>query len=134
MFVLNGNADRIVKTLKSCGLTEYESKVYFTLLLTQRSKMWDLSKRSSVPQSKIYITVEGLREKSLVDVVEENPKTVAPRRFEPYLSRRINEKQREISDLIEAGNAVRDTIYGLKPIAVKYKDKYRVFEQKHRRR
>jgi HTH-type transcriptional regulator, sugar sensing transcriptional regulator len=79
MFVLNGNADRIVKTLRSCGLTEYESKVYFTLLLTQRSKMWDLSKRSAVPQPKIYLTVEGLVEKGLVDVIEETPKTVAPR-------------------------------------------------------
>jgi sugar-specific transcriptional regulator TrmB len=134
MFVLNGNADRIVKTLKSCGLNEYESKVYFTLLLTERSKMGELSKKSSVPQSKVYWTVEGLRDKGLVDVNEEMPKTVAPRRFEPYLSKRINEKQREISNLIESGNSIRDTIYGLKPVAMRYKDKYRVFEPKHRRK
>ncbi|MFY9300459.1 MAG: helix-turn-helix domain-containing protein [Candidatus Nitrosotenuis sp.] len=134
MFVLNGNADRIVKTLKSCGLTEYESKVYFTLLLTERSKMGELSKKSSVPQSKIYWTIESLRDKGLVDVDEEMPKTAIPRKFEPYLSKAINEKQREISNLIESGNSIRDTIYGLRSVAVKYRNKYRVFEPKHRRK
>lgn len=134
MFVLNGNADRIVKTLKSCGLNEYESKVYFTLLLTEGSKMGELSKKSSVPQSKVYWVVEGLRDKGLVDVSEEMPKIAVPRRFEPYLSKAINEKQREISNLIKSGNSIRDTIYGLRPVAVKYKDKYRVFEPKYRRK
>ena len=134
MFVLNGNADRILKTLKSCGLNEYESKVYFTLLLTERSKMGELSKKSSVPQSKVYWVVEGLRDKGLVDVSEEMPKIAVPRRFESYLSRAINKKQKEISNLIESGNSIRDTIYCLKPVAVKFRNKYRVFEPKHRRR
>ncbi len=134
MFVLNGNADRILKTLKSCGLTEYESKVYFTLLLTKRSKIGELSKKSSVPQPKIYLTVDGLKERGLVQVVDEFPKTVSPTKFEPYIGRKINEKQREISNLIESGNTIRDAIYGLRPVAVKYKDKYRVFESKHRRK
>lgn len=134
MFVLNGNADRILKTLKSCGLTEYESKVYFTLLLTERSNMGELSRKSSVPQPKIYLTVEGLREKGLVYVVDEFPKTVSPTKFESYLNRKISEKQREISNLIESGNSVRDTIHGLRPVAIKYRNKYRVFEPKHRRR
>ncbi len=134
MFVLNGNADRILETLMSCGLTEYESKVYFTLLLTEKSKMGELSKKSSVPQPKIYLTIDGLKEKGLVDVVDEFPKTVSPTKFEPYLSRKINEKQREILNLIESGNSIRDTIYGLRPVAVKYRNKYRVFESKHRRK
>lgn len=134
MFVLNGNADRILKTLKSCGLTEYESKVYFTLLLTERSNMGELSRKSSVPQPKIYLTVESLKEKGLVYVIDEFPKTVSPTKFEPYLNRKISEKQREISNLIESGNSIRDTIHGLKPVAIKYRNKYRVFEPKHRRK
>lgn len=134
MFVLNGNADRILETLMSCGLTEYESKVYFTLLLTEKSKMLELSKKSSVPQSKIYLTVDGLRDKGLVDVNDEMPKTATPRKFEPYLGKAINEKQKEISNLIESGNSIRDIIHGLRPIAIKYRNKYRVFEPKHRRR
>lgn len=100
MFVLNGNADRILQTLKSCGLTEYESKVYFTLLLTERSKIGELSRKSSVPQPKIYLTVESLKEKGLVYVVDEFPKVVSPEPLAPYLSRKINEKQKEILNLI----------------------------------
>jgi sugar-specific transcriptional regulator TrmB len=134
MFVLNGNAGRVLETLKSCGLTEYESKVYFTLLLTGRSKMGILARNSSAPQPRIYWVVEDLRRKGLVDVDESRPKTATPRQFGPYLSERINEKQKEISQLIEAGNSIRDTVYCLRPIAMKYKNKYRVFEQKHRRR
>lgn len=134
MFVLNGNADRILKTLKSCGLTEYESKVYFTLLLTERCKMGELSRKSSVPQSKIYLTVEKLQERGLVDVDENKPKTTIAMGLEPYLSRAIDKKQREISDLIESGKLIRDIVYCLKPITVKYKDKYRVFEPKYRRK
>jgi len=134
MFVLNGNADRILETLMSCGLTEYESKVYFTLLLTEKSKMLELSKKSSVPQSKIYLTIDGLRDKGLVDVDDVMPKVATPRKFEPYLAKAINEKQKEISNLVESGNSIRDIIYGLRPVAVKYKNNYRVFEPKHRKK
>lgn len=96
--------------------------------------MGELSKKSSVPPSKVYWVVEGLRDKRLVDVSEEMPKIAVPRKFEPYLSKAINEKQKEISNLIESGNSIRDMIYGLRPVAMRYKDKYRVFEPKHRRR
>ena len=134
MFVLNGNADRILQTLMSCGLTEYESKVYFTLLLTERLKMGELSRKSSVPQSKIYLTIDGLRDKGLVDVNDEMPKTAAPRKFEPYLGKAIKEKQKEISKMVHAGSLIKDMVDGLRPITVKYRDKYRVFEPKYRHR
>ncbi|MEM3172754.1 MAG: hypothetical protein QXE82_04355 [Candidatus Nitrosotenuis sp.] len=55
-------------------------------------------------------------------------------RFGLYLDEKINERQKEISQLIEAGNEVRETVYCLKPVAMKYRNKYRVFEPKHRRR
>src|SRR2546426_11402122 len=84
MFVLNGNPGKVLKVLGSCGLTEYESKAYFTLLLTDREKMWELSKKSSVPQSKIYLVMDSLKYKGLVDLSAECPKTSSPRPFEPY--------------------------------------------------
>jgi sugar-specific transcriptional regulator TrmB len=134
MFVLNGKSEKVLGLLKRCGLTEYESKAYFTLLLTERSKVWDLSKKSSVPCGRLYATVESLREKGLVRTAGEFPKIVLPEPFAPYLSRKINEKQMEISNLIEAGNEIRETVYCLRPIAIRYEDKYRVFEPKRRRR
>jgi len=134
MYVLNGKSEKILGLLKRCGLTEYESKAYFTLLLTERSKVWDLSKKSSVPNGRLYVTVESLREKGLVRTAGEFPKVVLPEPFAPYLSRKINEKQMEISQLIEAGNEIREVVYCLKPVAMKFRNKYRVFEPKHRRK
>jgi len=134
MFILNGNAERVIRTLRTCGLTEYESKVYFTLLLTERSKMLDIAKKSSVPQSKIYSVVDSLNDKGLVDVSEEIPKTVRARELEQYLSREINARQKGISKMIDAGNLIGEIIRSLRPIAIRYKDKYRVFEPKHRRK
>lgn len=133
MFVLNGNAERVVKLLKSCGLTEYESVAYFTLLLTEKANLGSLAKMSSVPQSKIYLTVDRLAEKGLVKVNEEFPKTASARPFEPYLSKAINSKQKEISELIETGNNVREMVYSLKPAVTKYK-RCRVFEPKYRKK
>lgn len=102
MYVLNGKSKKILGLLKRCGLTEYESKAYFTLLLTERSKVWDLSKKSSVPSGRL--AVDSLMEKGLVRTIGEFPKVVLPEPLAPYLSRKIDEKQMEISQLIEAGN------------------------------
>jgi sugar-specific transcriptional regulator TrmB len=134
MFILNGNAERVIKTLRTCGLTEYESKVYFTLLLTDRSKMLYIAKKSSVPQSKIYSVMDSLNDKGLVDVSEDGLKTARAKEMEQYLSREINARQNEISKMIDAGNLIGEIIHSLRPIAIRYKDKYRVFEPKHRRR
>ncbi|MFY9300040.1 MAG: helix-turn-helix domain-containing protein [Candidatus Nitrosotenuis sp.] len=134
MYALNGKSEKILGLLKKCCLAEYESKAYFTLLLTKRSKVWDLSKKSSAPSGRVYVPVESLREKGLVRTAGEFPKVVLPEPFASYLSRKINEKQMEILQLIEAGNEIRETVYCLKPVAVRYRDKYRVFEPKHRRK
>lgn len=134
MFVLNGNADRIVRTLMSCGLTEYESKVYFTLLLTGRSKVGALPKPSSVPQSKVYWTIQSLYDKGLVDVIETCPKIAIPKNFEPYVNREIKRKEKEVSEMVKSANLIKDTVCGLRPMTEKYKGKYRVFEPKYLRR
>jgi len=47
---------------------------------------------------------------------------------------KINEKQREISELIDTGNLIREIFYSLRPVAIRYKDKYGVFEPKRRRK
>lgn len=133
MFVLNGNAEKVVGLLRKCGLTEYESKTYFTLLLMERAKMWDLSKKSSVPQSKIYWVMDSLERKGLVRQVEEFPKTVSALPFGQYLSDAINLKQKEIAEMIGDGNELREILQVLRPIAIRYK-RYKVFEPKHRRR
>lgn len=133
MFILNGREKKVLKTLKSCGLTEYESEAYFTLLLAGRSRVWDIYKKSSVPNAKLYRTIDKLKEKRLVDVEGWMPKMVSPKNFESYIKKTVRRKQKEIDSLYEAGEEIDRTVSSLKPVAKRFK-KYKVFEPKHRRR
>ena len=133
MFVLNGNQKKILRLLKKCDLTEYQSKAYFTLLISGKSKAWDLSIKSSVPQSKIYYVVEKLRRKNLVEIEGWKPKMISPKDFSKYLRNTIKTKQKDIESLEKFGKEVSEIVYSLKPIAEKFENKYRVFEPKYRR-
>ena len=64
----------VLNILQSLGLSDYESKVYFGLVLLGPAKASEISKQAEVPQSKIYVTPESLMEKQLVEVSQERPK------------------------------------------------------------
>jgi sugar-specific transcriptional regulator TrmB len=64
----------ILDALKDFGLSEYETKVYSTLIFLGPSKVGKISKISKVPQSKIYGVLEELTEKQLVEVFDGRPK------------------------------------------------------------
>jgi len=50
------------------GFSRYEAKAYATLCACGSLKMGELAKYSTVPQSKIYLVVEGLERKHAVVV------------------------------------------------------------------
>jgi sugar-specific transcriptional regulator TrmB len=66
--------DEMLRTLTNCGLSEYESKAYSTLVFMGPSRAGAISKESAVPQSKIYEILDGLAEKRLVEVFDGRPK------------------------------------------------------------
>ncbi|MEM5766594.1 MAG: helix-turn-helix domain-containing protein [Candidatus Aenigmatarchaeota archaeon] len=73
--------EEIIKTLKKFGLTEYEARAYVSLSLLGQAKASEISKQAHIPQSKIYVALESLMEKQLVEISEERPKlfkAVAP--------------------------------------------------------
>ena len=133
MFVFNGNQKKILYMMKKCGLNEYESKAYFTLLISGKSKAWDLYMRSSVPHSKIYPVIEELKRKGLVEIEGWKPKIISPKDFSKYLRNTIKTKQKEIELLEKFGKEVSEIVHSLKPIAEKFENKYRVFESKYRK-
>ncbi|MEM7825282.1 MAG: helix-turn-helix domain-containing protein [Candidatus Aenigmatarchaeota archaeon] len=66
----------LLEALKDFGLTEYETKVYTTLIFLGPSKVGKISKVSKVPQSKIYGVLEELAQKELVEVFDGRPKEI----------------------------------------------------------
>lgn len=59
----------LIDNLKSIGLSKWESEAYLSLLELGASKTGAISKRSGVPQSKIYIVLESLISKGLVSYI-----------------------------------------------------------------
>ncbi|HLG25067.1 MAG TPA: helix-turn-helix domain-containing protein [Candidatus Nanoarchaeia archaeon] len=60
--------------LRELGLSEYESKVYITLIKEGSLRGNKLSRLSGVPQGKVYDTVYRLSEKGFVSIMNSHPK------------------------------------------------------------
>ncbi|MGY4690947.1 TrmB family transcriptional regulator [Salibacterium sp. K-3] len=59
----------IIETLKKFGLTEYEAKIYVSLLSNQLSNGNTIAKLSGVPAPKVYGVLQKMKEKGLVFTV-----------------------------------------------------------------
>jgi len=68
----------VVKTmqreLRELGLSEYEIKAYIQLVKSKSTSGTELSRKSRVPQGKIYHTLQILKDKGLVTVIDSKPK------------------------------------------------------------
>jgi sugar-specific transcriptional regulator TrmB len=89
----------ILRTLSGCGLNEYESRTYSSLVFLGMAKASTISKESNVPQSKIYDVLEGLMRKQMVEVFDGRPKEFKAVEPEVALNRLLEERDREISTL-----------------------------------
>jgi sugar-specific transcriptional regulator TrmB len=63
----------IIENLQKVGLTEYESKVYLSLLCTNFNSATLLAKRSGVPRTKIYAVLESLESKGWIKIYSGSP-------------------------------------------------------------
>lgn len=84
------------KVLTQIGLTESEIKVYFALLELESSTVGPIIEKAKVPDSKIYIILEKLKEKGLVSFVIKNNVKHFQASDPKNLVRFLNEKEREI--------------------------------------
>jgi len=91
--------EEILRTLVSCGLSEYESKVYSSLVFSGPSKAGAISKDSKVPQSKIYEILDQLMNKQLVEMFDGRPKEFKAAEPETALKNILEDKAREITAL-----------------------------------
>jgi len=105
----------IIDILKNFGLTEYESRVYSTLVFSGISKAGIISKESEVPQSKIYSVLESLIFKQLVEKIDGRPqefKAIAPK---IALNNLLIEQERKIDSLKLKIDELSEFLRPLKP-------------------
>lgn len=62
--------NKLYKELKTFGLSEYESLVYMTLLETGEANIAQLTKKSGVNRSTVYLAIESLKEKGLISSIK----------------------------------------------------------------
>ncbi|MFH0837291.1 MAG: helix-turn-helix domain-containing protein [Candidatus Aenigmatarchaeota archaeon] len=86
------------QTLNQIGLSGSEIKVYFALLKLESSTVGPIIKLSTVPDSKIYVILDKLKEKGLVSFVIKNNVKHFQASDPKNLIRLLNEKSNEIAE------------------------------------
>jgi sugar-specific transcriptional regulator TrmB len=91
----------IVQAIENLGLSTYEAKAYFALLLESPLTGYKLSKISGVPRSRIYETIEKLMAKGLVLSQEGDTTLLIPVSLESLLEKKEKESRRNLDLLKE---------------------------------
>ncbi len=101
----NNLLDEVKEFLKNARLTNYEIKIYMTLLQTNNLNARDLSRKSGVPVGRIYDVLFELQEKGLIEIQDSRPKiykAVSPNlAFRNVIYHLNNQTKREISFLTD---------------------------------
>ncbi len=84
------NAERIRK-LMDHGLTEYQARVYLTLLDLGTATASQVTPHARVPRTRIYATMSQLHEKGLVEIIPETPLRYKAVPFVRFLMKSVEE-------------------------------------------
>ena len=95
------------KYLQDLGLTDKEAVIYLALLQVDGATALDLSKRTKINRSTVYVTIENLAKKGLVSETTIGKKTQfqaeSPERLETYVEKRrlqFEEQSGRLKDII----------------------------------
>ncbi len=89
----------IIDKMAEFGFTKYEAKAYITLLEYDNISAYEISKRSGVPQSKIYETVSNLVEEGIIIARGENPVHYSPLPLKEFIQRHRSKMEKSLSTL-----------------------------------
>ncbi|MFA6552554.1 MAG: helix-turn-helix domain-containing protein [Candidatus Paceibacterota bacterium] len=115
------------KYLQEIGLNDKEAAVYLSLLQVENASVIELSSKTKINRSTVYIVLESLSKKGLVTETSEGKKThyqaESPERLETYVERQkviLEEQSKRLKDVIPQLKSIqRET--GEKPV-IKYYD------------
>ncbi len=110
------------KYLQDLGLSDKEALIYLALLQVDGATALDLSKKTKINRSTVYVIIESLSKKGLVSETTVGKKTQfqaePPERLETYVERRkvqFEEQSNRLKDIIpEIKSIQRDT--GERPV------------------
>ena len=113
------------KYLQDLGFTSNEAAVYVSLLKVDGATALEISKKTKINRSTIYVTIESLAQKGLVSETTVGKKTQftaeSPERIKTYIERRkleLEEMEKRVEDVIpQMKSIMRDS--GERPV-VKY--------------
>ncbi len=95
------------KYLQDIGLNEKEATLYLALVQVDNSSVIDLSKKTKINRSTVYVVLEGLAKKGLVSETTVGKKThyqaEPPERLETFVERQkvnLDEQSKRLKDII----------------------------------
>ncbi|MGQ9564939.1 MAG: TrmB family transcriptional regulator [Candidatus Bathyarchaeales archaeon] len=98
------------KVSRYLELSDYEARVYVSLISEGSAEARKLSIKCQVPRTKIFATLKKLVERGLVAEVPEHPKKFVPnspaKSFKPYLLRFREKTSAEIISMLESDSLV----------------------------
>ncbi|MBN1160131.1 MAG: hypothetical protein JXA43_02750 [Candidatus Diapherotrites archaeon] len=89
----------LINLLGQLGLTEYQSKVYATLISYGSLTAKDIAQKSGVPTPKVYTALEDLEKRAIIAYYPSYPKRYSATNAELVLRRLLDEKREKIHDL-----------------------------------
>lgn len=95
------NREDLLSSLKSLGLTEYESRVYLALIDLGRAKAKDLSDVTSIAYPKIYSVLNDLKKKGFVEEELGRPRVFRPVDPSKAIKNYLEEKILTLTDTAE---------------------------------
>lgn len=101
----------LVSSLKEFGITEYEARIYLTLLSDGPMKVSELAAKAGVPRTKAYEAIKGLKSKGLVETFGK-PLTCRPLSFESAMEKVVETEERRLKILKQALAKVRSISSG----------------------
>jgi len=87
-------------SLEEFGLSEYESRVYVTLLKFGQLKIKDIAINSGVPRTKVYGVVKALKGKGVVEMIGKDPVYCVPITPEEVFTKRLNHEKRRFKKMV----------------------------------
>jgi sugar-specific transcriptional regulator TrmB len=129
-----GNGDVVVDMLKDFGLSEYEARMYFSLLTLGEAKVTAITRKASVPQSKAYDVLDRLIAKGFVKLSNaERPKQYQARALKEVAVKAIAREEKHIRRLYNTHEMLEGIIQTMAQAHNKF-DTLRLFSPKYKRR